>query len=930
MKKMPYLNMSLSLDERIKDLLKRMTIEEKIGILPTKQSEVKRLNIPAYGVGGEGAHGVVDRELNATTVFPQPHGLACTWNKDLLKRVGSAIGDEARAKYNLSGRNHWLSLWFPTIDMERDPRWGRNEEAYGEDPALAGKLSTELIKGAQGDDDFYVKLCTAPKHFYANNFERDRGFISSVVDKRTKHEYYLKVFEYAFKDGKALSLMTAYNEINGTPAIINKEVQTIVKDEWGCDGYIVCDGNDFEQNVTFHFYNKTHAETLAMSLRAGIDCFVDSRELVMEAARDALDKKLIEESDIDKALYNIFKVRFRLGQFDDDINNPYTNIGEEVICCDEFTALAREACTESIVLLKNDNFLPLKNDKKQKIAVIGELAKGYYPDWYAGTPKEYVDILDSLKMNYSNAEVSYHNSSDIVAFKVPTTEKYLRVNSDGKIYADGNKDTKASFREIDWGFDVRSYVEVSTNRYLTMKNDVLELSSETLEVNWFIQEQFFVKEKENLLVEFSGYGASFEPSNTRIDKNFTVVLDESHFSTLTLKREVLADGLSEATELAKNSDIVILNIGSNPLINSKECVDRYTINLDKRQIKLSESISSANDNCIMLLTSGYQYAIQKEIKNFKGVLYMAHGGQETGNSVTDVIFGKVSPSGKLPVTWYLCDEDLHDINNYDIINYNRTYQYFEGEVQYPFGYGLSYTKFEYSNLVLSKADMNDDILEISVDIKNVGDVPGAEVVQMYFSKPNSKITRAHKQLSDFDRIFLEVGETKNVTLILKRDQMEIFDVKQNRKLVESGKYNVMIGSSSENILLMQEINVLGDEISSRSVDYIIAENFDTWKGATLLENSDRDVCVGISELGELVYNECEFNNESKVHLCLGKGSKAKICVHIGEELVGNIDMTEEYEVTTYATIDIVPKNGVHTLKLIVEGNANIKDICFNS
>ncbi len=929
MKKLPYFDTTLSLEDRVNDLLKRMTIEEKIGILPVDQSSVKRLGVPKYKIGGEGAHGVVDRNL-PTTVFPQPHGLACTWDKDLLKKIGSAIGDEARAKYNMSGREHWLNLFFPTIDMERDPRWGRNEEAYGEDPALAGKLASELIKGAQGDDDFYIKLCTTPKHFYGNNFEKDRHFTSSVIDKRNKHEYYLKVFEYAFKDGKALSLMTAYNEINGTPGLLNKEIRTIVKDEWACDGYIVCDGDDFQQNVTHHFYNKTHAETLAMSLKSGLDCFLDSRELVIEAARDALERNLINEEDIDKALFNIFKVRFRLGQFDGDENNPYAKIDESVICCDDFLALAKEACVESIVLLKNDGILPLEKSKNQKIAVIGEMAKGSFPDWYAGVPKNYVDILDSLKNNYSNAEVSFHTSSDIVTFRTPTTDRYLRVSKDGKVYADGTKETKSLFREIDWGFGTRSYVDVETQKYLTMKNGVLETNSEIFEYDWFVKEQFLIEEKGGLYVKVYGYGNSFEHSNTRIDKDLKVVLDEKSSNTIELKREVVEDGIQKSIEIARNSDIVILNLGCNPLINSKECIDRNTIKLDIRHTKLCKELSSVNENCIMLITAGYQYAVTDECENFKAVLYMAHGGQETGNALTDILFGKTSPSGKLPVTWYLSDNDLHDINNYDIINYNRTYQYFNGDVQYPFGFGLSYTKFEYSNFKLSDYNMINDSVKASIDLKNIGNVAGAEIVQMYFNKVNSKVIRANKQLCDFGRVFLDVGETKTVTLELKRDQMYIFDVNSDKKLIENGIYNVMIGTSSANILHQQEIEVDGDEIMPRNVNYIIAENFSKWSGGTLLENSDKNVCVGILDSGELLYNDCSFNGETRCHICLSKGSNGNICIYIGDEMVSSVCVFEEKDTTKYIVIGIKPSIGIYDLKLVVKGSAIIKDIYFDN
>lgn len=263
-----YKNSTLPLETRIKSLISLLTLDEKIKLLPTRQAAIERLNINDYSVGGEAAHGVVS-SIGPSTVFPQPLGLASTFNDKLLLEIGSVIGDEARIYYDKSNRKYGLTLWAPTIDMERDPRWGRTEEAYGEDPILTGKLSSNLIKGMQGNDDFYLKLVPAPKHFYGNNNEEGRIFCSSSIDKRNKNEYYLKAFKPAFTEGKAKSMMTAYNSINGTPCILNSEVQDIVKDTWGCDGFIVCDGGDFSQTVDYHKYYKTHAETIAGALKAG-------------------------------------------------------------------------------------------------------------------------------------------------------------------------------------------------------------------------------------------------------------------------------------------------------------------------------------------------------------------------------------------------------------------------------------------------------------------------------------------------------------------------------------------------------------------------------------------------------------------------------------------------------------------------------------
>src|SRR5690625_2397479 len=265
-------NIHCSLEERLTNLVDKLTLEEKISLLSTSQSAIPRLGIKEYQVGGEAAHGVVDRAGGKTTVFPQPIGLSSTWNRDLLRRVGDVIGDEARIFYEQNDRKTGLTLWAPTIDMERDPRWGRTEEAYGEDPYLTGQLSTELIKGMQGDDPFYIKLVAAPKHFFGNNNEYGRERISNSIDPRNRHEYYLKAFEPAFTEGQALSMMTAYNGINGIPAMQINELKDIVRDEWQMDGFIVCDGGALSLNVDEYKYYDSYAEALADAIKKGIDC----------------------------------------------------------------------------------------------------------------------------------------------------------------------------------------------------------------------------------------------------------------------------------------------------------------------------------------------------------------------------------------------------------------------------------------------------------------------------------------------------------------------------------------------------------------------------------------------------------------------------------------------------------------------------------
>lgn len=299
--------------------------------------------------------------------LPQPIGLACTWDTELLQRIGSVIGDEARGFYKKNPAVNGLTLWAPTVDMERDPRWGRTEEAYGEDPHLTGKLSSSLIRGLQGDDPFYLKSVATLKHFIGNNNEIDRGECSVSIDPRNMKEYYLKAFEIPFKEGQAKSMMTAYNSVNGVPANLNPDVNRVVKQEWGMDGFVVSDAGDVLGTVNEHKYVETYKEAVALTIKAGVDSITDDHDISKQAIRDALAEGLLTEQDLDAALANTFRVRFRLGEFDPDSRNPYAAIDESVIMKPDHIALSLEAVNKSIVLLKNENgALPLQAEKLKK------------------------------------------------------------------------------------------------------------------------------------------------------------------------------------------------------------------------------------------------------------------------------------------------------------------------------------------------------------------------------------------------------------------------------------------------------------------------------------------------------------------------------------------------------------------------------------
>lgn len=796
MSTLAYLDTSLPLETRVSDLISRMTLDEKLTQLTSRQRAIPRLGIPEYQISTEGAHGVLVRGLispwpyGVSTVFPQPIGMSCTWDEELLGRIGEVIGDEARIWYERSNRNRFLTLWFPTIDMERDPRWGRNEEAYGEDPFLAGKLAASLIRGVQGDHPHYVKVACAAKHFYGNNVEKDRGSTSTDISERVKHEYYLRVFKYAFIEGKMLSLMTAYNEVNGVPCIVHDEVNELVKGKWGCEGFIVSDGNDLAQQITLHKWCETMAEAIAGALKAGIDSMTEYVEQpVADAAAEALEKGYMTESDIDKALKNIYRVRFRLGQFDPDEMCPYTNIPQERLCGAEHSSVALEASRKSVVLLQNDGILPLDPASRNKLLVLGDLGTKNMPDWYSGLAPISLTPYEELRKIVPMQNVQTMSIHDLCAIYSDTHKAWLRVDLDGKVFFDGDEETRTVFEEIDWGFDSVSYRDTLSGRYLDLQPDFSFNCKSEMVWGWFTQELFLRDEKSG---RFLPHGHFY------LERYSDEQKAEIGDMMSTLRREILSDGISPSIEAASKADTVLLYLGNHPLINGRECFDRPAITFPRRWTELIDRLHAVNKNIILTLIAGYPYAFPEEAGRLRAVMYASHGEQYVGKAVAETLFGINNPAGRTSMTWYLSENDLPDIFDYDIINNPRTYMYFDKPVQFPFGYGLSYTTFEYSDMDVNR---DGEHYVVSLSVKNTGEHDGDEVVQLYATLDGVPVKAPIKQLCGFERINLAANESKRISLKVPVEEVRLFDEKENEFSIIPQSITFMAGASSEDIRL---------------------------------------------------------------------------------------------------------------------------------
>jgi beta-glucosidase len=697
--KYPFQNTRLSEKERIDNLISLMTLDEKISCLSP------RISVPRLGVNGthtvEGLHGlaysgpanwaVKGPKASPTTTFPQSIGLAQTWDPELLKQIAGWEATEARylaqnKRYGTAG----LIVFAPNADMGRDIRWGRTEECFGEDPFLNAAMVTAYVKGLQGDDPQYWKTASLMKHFLANSNENNRAYTSSDFDERLFREYYSYAFYKGVVDGGSQCFMAAYNKYNGIPCTVHPVLRKVTMNDWGLRGVISTDGGAFRQLLTTHAYYPSLDIAAAECLRAGITVFLDN---YIAPLKEALEKKLISEKDIDEAIYGNFRILLKLGMLDNSPKNPWSQIGIADTTApwtkQEARDLVRKATRESIVLLKNeDMILPLIKEKIRSVAVIGPSANKVISDWYAGTPPYNVSILRGI--------------TDAVG------------------------------------------------------ND--------------IQVRFAMSNKSD-----------------------------------------------SAVIAAKTCDVAIVCVGNHPLSyglgwgqnyvasDGREDVDRQAISLEQED--LVKLVMAVNPRTIMVVVSSFPYAISWSKQHVPVILHVSQSSQEMGNAVADIIFGKESPAGRLVQIWITSIDQLPPILDYNIRN-GRTYMYSKNEPLFPFGYGLTYTTFEYSGL---KTDRNSirkgETVNISFTLENTGNYDSDEVNQLYVSFPDSKVERPPIALKGFNRVHVAKGSSVTASIPLKADDLQYWDPEQQKWILEPGQISFFIGPSSASKELTGEINI---------------------------------------------------------------------------------------------------------------------------
>lgn len=878
----PLWDHTLSLEERLTYLTEQMTPEEKLKCLTTGCPDIPRLGIRSFYLGGEAAHGIEarhDQAFNAgepeeTTSFVQPIGMSATWDTELIREAGEAVGTEARILYERHP-DGGLCRWAPTVDMERDPRWGRTEEGYGEDPYLAGKMASAYIRGMRGDDPFFIRCGATLKHFYANNQETDRVSASSGVDPRCQHEYYLEPFRRCIEEGGAEAVMTAYNEINGIPCIVNPQVQTLLKDTYGLPGHVVCDGGDMLQTVTEHGYFTEHAQTVAAGLKAGIDCFTDDAAAVEAAAAQALKQGLITQEDIDRSIRHSFGTRIRLGLYDRDGHCPWKDTDKTLLNGTMHDRLSYRTAAEAAVLLKNNGILPLDARSVGSIALIGPMADVWYKDWYCGVPSCSKTLLDGVKEQYHGP---VHVASGYDKIRLRCGHGYVGLDRENTLILTEESEALEFVKE-DWGDGSTLLYAAEIRRYVKADEETGMLKAVSKEAfGWFIREAFDLRpcEQESgrtVLVTWDGCEV-YKTADGRL--HFT---GENPGQAVRFTVETVEDGTRKACGLAAEADVVIAAMGCNPVINSKEEIDRTHIRLPQPQERLLKRLHEVNPSVVLMLFSNYPYAVTWEQEMLPAILWSATGSQQMGSAAAAVLFGCISPAGRLNMTWYRDESDAGRMDDYDIIRGKKTYQYYDGPVLYPFGHGLSYTTFRYEDFSAYLGD--DRSIHVELTVVNSGQAVSDEVVQIYVRQEQSRTVRPLLQLKAFERVKdIAPGEARNVRFTIALSELKYYDVVSGHLVLEQSDYRIMAGASSGDIRAAVTLAVPGCTIRRRDAfQKTAADHYDDCEGVRLYQGHfEENGVYAVSSQGEgrVVYQDMLFTRScGAVRLYLHETSLAQ-------------------------------------------------------
>ncbi|HEY7774311.1 MAG TPA: glycoside hydrolase family 3 C-terminal domain-containing protein [Marinagarivorans sp.] len=825
----PYKDTQLDFKARAQDLVARMTSEEKISQLVNDAPAIPRLGVREYNWWNEGLHGVAG--AGYATVFPQAIGMAATWNVPLMKEVADVISIEFRAKHlaeqHRFGGSDWfagLTVWSPNINIFRDPRWGRGQETYGEDPFLTSRLGVAFIQGLQGDDARYLRTVATPKHFAVHSGpEANRHKEDVHPSARDLEETYLPAFKAAIKEGAATSIMCAYNAVDGVPACASEDLlQNTLREQWQFDGYVVsdCEAVADIYKPEHHNYKPSPAEGIAAAFNAGMDLVCGSADEIPHIA-EALNKGLVTQARLDQALVRLFSARFRLGQFDPRAD-VFPSITAKDYDTEENRALSLRMAEESLVLLKNTgNILPLSS-KAKKIALIGPNADSYdaLVGNYNGSPSEPITVLDGMTAQFGAQAVAYEPGTTLLSpVQYPIPESALCLDArckkhglhaeifDSKAMA-GAPTTKAEHKnaELQWHGEMKT-TAVRWQGFLQAPE------TGTYTFRYEANGGYRVWIGETLVVD--AWGVDWRPSlasgaiDLKKGKRYALKVESFQREEQGDERLVWSlpsdPGAEKALSAAKKADVVVFVAGLTAQVEGEEIPvdvsgfsggDRTHLKLPEPQVKLLDRLLALPKPVVVVLMNGSAVSLNNADDRAAAIIEAWYPGGSGGEAIANVLAGEFSPAGRLPITFYHSVDDLPPFSDYSMAN--RTYRFFNGEALYPFGYGLSYTRFAYSKADVSPAVYRGEgTLQVSVQVENVGARDGDEVVQLYLSRPDIKDSPI-SALVGFKRIHLKKGEKKTVNFELDRVALSSVDAEGARSVLP-GAATLWIGGGQQKV-----------------------------------------------------------------------------------------------------------------------------------
>ncbi len=793
----PFQDPDLPADLRTADLLDRLTTKERIGLLHQYQAPIPRLGVQPFRTGTEALHGLA--WLGRATVFPQVVGLAATWDTDLVRRVGEAVADEVLASHEQDPTGAGRNVWAPVVNPLRDPRWGRNEEGWSEDPWLTGLLSRAYARGLAGDGPT-LRLAPTLKHFLGYNNEEDRCTTSSDLPPRVLHEYELPAHLPALRDGSAVGVMPSYNLVNGRPAHLSPLIDEVLRPAAPDPLLVVSDAHAPGNLAGLQAFHPDLPTAYAHAIRAGLDSFTQDDadpEATLEHIEEALRRGLLTEDDIARAAGRALSLRVRLGEFD-----PAPPRARRTVADPAHRPLAREAAARSFVLLRNSGLLPLQDVRS--VAVIGQLGDTLMEDWYSGTlPYTFTARAGVAE----RVDTVFCEGADRVTLHAPDGP-IIHPTDGGPPRVGGNEETASRFALLDWGGGAVVLRSEVNGLHLGEGPEGAELVCESPGPNqWEVRETFRIHHASDGTVTLTQIHTG---RAVTVADDGTLYLTEGPGTPLRI--DGLGTGATEAARVAAEADVCVVVAGDHPMVNGRETEDRTDLDLPAAQENVLRAVHRVNPDTVLVLSSGYPFAVTWADENLPALLWSAHGGQEYGRALADVLFGDVEPAGRLTQTWYRSVADLPDPLDYDIVSAGSTYLYFEGDPLYPFGHGLGHASVDYTEPLVRVADGR---VTVEVLVTNTGTRPAEEVVQVYTRQLTSRFRTPLRALRGFSRVSVAPGGSTLATVTFDVDQLVLWDTVRDRFVVEDAARELLIGRSATDIRATMPLTVPGETIPPR-------------------------------------------------------------------------------------------------------------------